>query len=60
MHIWPSTQVLKTSKIWHSSPPKNANPEDYKAWKAAERDYKYTILGLFRKEKAVEDKKKKA
>jgi hypothetical protein len=58
MHIWQSKQVLKTSKLWHLNPPKNASAEDYKAWKAVERDYKYTMLGILKKEKTVDEKKK--
>jgi hypothetical protein len=58
MHLWQSSKVLKTSKIWHLDPPKKASAEDYKAWKAIERDYKYTMLGVVKKEKVVEGKKK--
>ena len=58
MHIWQSLKALKTSKIWKYTPPKNISSEDLKVFKANERDYKYTMLGVIKKEKQVEAKKK--
>jgi hypothetical protein len=54
MHIWSSTQVLKTSKIWNAKPPKGLGGKDLEEWYKNERDYKRTMLGIFVKEKKVE------
>ena len=59
MHIWPSKKVMKTSKLWHTQPPAKASAEDMKKFKAEEREYKYTMLGIVTKEKKTTGKNQK-
>jgi hypothetical protein len=59
MHIWPSKQLLKTSKIWNITPPKGLSGKDLEEWYKNERDYKHTMLGIFSKEKKVDNKSKR-
>lgn len=47
---------MKTSKRWHTQPPAKASAEDMKKFKAEEREYKHTMLGIFVKEKKPSSK----
>jgi hypothetical protein len=60
--IWPSMQIAKSSKIWHSVPPKNASPAAYAEWKKEAQYNKRLMLGLIveeRREKKVDKNKEK-
>lgn len=59
MHIWPSLQVQKTQKLWHSEPPKGLGGKELQEFYTEARTNKYIKLGIISKEKRVDKKDKK-